>query len=111
MDKQELVEFLLKNYYIQENEAQQLQINWLQVTLYNKNKEIESLSRNINQLNNTIARLQTDILYYQRLIHRHTNVYDEDQDLRRTLGFDNSDSNSDNVSDTESEDLITMLFG
>ena len=133
-DKANIVEFLLKNYYIKENEALQLQINYLQVLLFDKNRELESGVELLAEANRRIASMQSDILYYQRVVaaqrrnerilidrqgqhhvfRRNANgaFVPEDQidssstdsEFARSLGFDTD-------SDTESEDLMTMLMG
>lgn len=131
-DKANIVEFLLQNYYIKENEALQLQVNYLQVLLFDKNRELETAR---SAANNRIASMQSDILYYQRVIaaqrrnerilidrsgnhhlfrrNRNGAFVPEDQvdssstdsEFARQLGFDDSDS------DSESDDLMTMLMG
>lgn len=132
-DKANIVEFLLQNYYIKENEALQLQVNYLQVLLFDKNRELETAAELISDANNRIASMQSDILYYQRVIaaqrrnerilidrsgHHHVfrrnrngafvpedqvDNSSTDSEFARELGFDDSD--------TESEDLMTQLMG
>ena len=132
-DKANIVEFLLQNYYIRENEALQQQVNWLQVLLFDKNKELREAGEVLNDANARIASMQSDILYYQRviaaqrrneriLIDRQGNSHvfrrnrqgafvpedqvdsdSTDSEFARQLGFDDSD--------TESDDFMTSLMG
>lgn len=134
-DKANIVEFLLKNYYIKENEALQEQINYLQVLLFDKNRQLAEGADLLSEANRRISSMQSDILYYQRvvaaqrrneriLIDRQGNHHlfrrnangafvpaeevtdsSTDSEFARQLGFDDSDS------DSESEDLMTMLMG
>lgn len=132
-DKANIVEFLLKNYYIKENEALQLQVNYLQVLLFDKNRELDGAAELLSEANQRIASMQSDILYYQRVIAAHrrnerilidregnrhvfrrnsngafvpedqVDTSSTDSEFARQLGFDDSD--------TESEDLMTQLMG
>ena len=67
-DKAAIVQFLLKNYYIQENEALQQEVNYYQVVLFDKNRELVEAGQLLNESNHRIRSMQSDILYYQRLI-------------------------------------------
>jgi len=134
-DKANIVEFLLQNYYIKENEALQLQINWLQVILFDKNRELSEAAELLSEANRRISSMQSDILYYQRVIaaqrrnerilidrqgthhvfrrnahgafvpeNQVTDSSSTDSEFARQLGFESD-------SDTESDDLMTMLMG
>ena len=133
-DKANIVEFLLQNYYIKENEALQLQNNWYQVILFDKNRELSDAAQLLNEANRRISSMQSDILYYQRviaaqrrneriLIDRQGNQHvfrrnangafvpedqietsSTDSEFARQLGFDTD-------SDTESDDLMAELMG
>lgn len=108
-DKANIIQFLIEGFYIKQNELLQMEMKWLTLSLYNKNQEIEGLSRLINQRNDRIARLEGDILYYRRLIAQNASIEREHSLAMRTLGFDETDSETD--SEVESDDLISLLMG
>ena len=133
-DKVNIVEFLLQNYYIKENEALQEQVNYLQVLLFDKNRELETMADLLSEANRRIASMQSDIVYFQRVIaaqrrnerilidrqgNHHMfrrnrngafvpveNVSDSstDTEVARQLEYDNNDSDSD------SDDIMTLLM-
>jgi hypothetical protein len=134
-DKVNIVEFLLQNYYIKENEALQEQVNYLQVLLFDKNRELETMADILSEANRRIASMQSDVVYYQRVIaaqrrnerilidrqgNHHMfrrnrngafvpveNVSDSstDTEVNRQLDLENIDD-----SDSDSDDIMTLLM-
>lgn len=105
-DKAAIVEFLLQNYYIKENEAMDLQLNWYKVLNVDKTREIMNLTEALSNANRTIARLQSDVLYWQRLLHNSGRQVTYDA-VARTINYTSDET----ISDTESDDLMSQLMG
>lgn len=105
-DKAAIVEFLLQNYYIKENEAMDLQLNWYKVLNVDKTREIMNLTEALSNANRTIARLQSDVLYWQRLLHNSGRQVTYDA-VARTIDYTSDET----ISDTESDDLMSQLMG